>query len=122
MGVQRVLEASESGRGFLQEHGLRFENPPDYNNYFASLKSERRRDLAREVNCHLIATVEAMQVSVLTFYTMFNDFGARGLRHTSSFPASHVQAVGDPGQRHGCLLPQLWRDPHFPFVTFAAAG
>jgi hypothetical protein len=59
MGVQRVLEASESGRGFLQEHGLRFENPPDYNNYFASLKSERRRDLAREVNCNLIATVEA---------------------------------------------------------------
>ena len=26
MGVQRVLEASESGRGFLQEHGLRFES------------------------------------------------------------------------------------------------
>ena len=53
MGVQRVLEASESGRGFLQEHGLRFENPPDYNNYFAALKSERRRDLAREVNWKL---------------------------------------------------------------------
>ena len=59
MGVQRVLEASESGRGFLQEHGLRFENPPDYNNYFASLRSERRRDLAREVNRNLITTVEA---------------------------------------------------------------
>jgi hypothetical protein len=59
MGVQRVLEASESGRGFLQEHGLRFENPPDYNNYFASLRSERRRDLAREVNWNLITTVEA---------------------------------------------------------------
>jgi hypothetical protein len=59
MGVQRVLEASESGRGFLQEHGLRFDNPPGYNNYFASLKSERRRDLAREVNWNLITTVEA---------------------------------------------------------------
>ncbi|MGH7928641.1 MAG: transposase [Candidatus Binatia bacterium] len=59
MGVQRVLEASESGRGFLQEHGLRFENPPGYNNYFASLRSERRRDLARDVNLSLITLVEA---------------------------------------------------------------
>ena len=39
LGVQRVLEASESGRGFLQEHALRFEHPPDHNNYFASLRS-----------------------------------------------------------------------------------
>ncbi|HEX5399942.1 MAG TPA: hypothetical protein VFY06_12935, partial [Verrucomicrobiae bacterium] len=59
MGVQRVLEATESGRGFLQEHGLRFENPPGYNNYFASLRSPRRRDLAREVNQEIIARVEA---------------------------------------------------------------
>ena len=59
MGIQRVLEASESGRGFLQEHGLRFDNPPDYANYFASLRSERRRDLAREVNLSLIPMIEA---------------------------------------------------------------
>jgi hypothetical protein len=58
MGVQRVLEASESGRGFLQEHGLRFENPPDFNNYFASLKSERRRELAREVHRQVLTTIE----------------------------------------------------------------
>src|SRR6478736_5256801 len=59
MGVQRVLEGSESGRGFLQEHGLRFANPPGYNSYFASLRSERRRALAREVNLSLIGLVEA---------------------------------------------------------------
>jgi hypothetical protein len=59
MGVQRVLEASESGRGFLQEHGLRFEKPPDYPNYFASLRSLRRCDLAREVNGNLITMVQA---------------------------------------------------------------
>lgn len=59
MGVQRVLEGSESGRGFLQEHGLRFENPPDYANYFASLRSQRRCDLAREVNRSLITMAEA---------------------------------------------------------------
>jgi hypothetical protein len=59
MGVQRVLEASESGRGFLQEHGLRFENSPSYATYFASLRSPRRCDLAREVNLSLISAVEA---------------------------------------------------------------
>src|SRR5688572_24806281 len=77
MGVQRVLEASESGRGFLQEHGLRFENPPDYNNYFAALKSERRRDLAREVNWKLILRIEAevgdrlAQIAELAPYACF---------------------------------------------------
>jgi hypothetical protein len=59
MGVQRVLEASESGRAFLQEHGLRFEKVPTYTNYFASLRSERRCELAREVNLSLVATIEA---------------------------------------------------------------
>ena len=65
MGVQRVLEGSESGRGFLQEHGLRFDNPPGYDNYFASLRSERRRDLAREVKGRVIAMVEASQSEFL---------------------------------------------------------
>lgn len=59
MGVQRVLEASESGRAFLQEHGLRFDNPPTYANYFASLRSPRRGELAREVNLALIAAIDS---------------------------------------------------------------
>jgi hypothetical protein len=77
MGVQRVLEASESGRGFLQEHGLRFENPPNYANYFASLRSQRRCDLAREVNWNLITRVEAnlcdrlADIPELAFYACF---------------------------------------------------
>jgi len=50
LGVQRVLEGSESGRAFLQEHGLRFDTTPTPDNYFAALKSGRRRDLAREVS------------------------------------------------------------------------
>lgn len=57
MGVQRVLESSPSGRAFLQEHGLRFENTPTYTNYFASLRSSRRGELAREVNLALIAAL-----------------------------------------------------------------
>lgn len=50
MGVQRVLEATESGRAFLQEHGLRFDKPPRHDNYFASFRSPRRREVAREVS------------------------------------------------------------------------
>jgi hypothetical protein len=59
MGVVRVLESSVSGRAFLQEHGLRFEKPPTYTNYFASLRSPRRRDLSREVNWGLVAALDS---------------------------------------------------------------
>lgn len=55
LGVQRVIEGSESGRAFLQEHGLRFENTPSRDNYFASLKSPRRGALAEEINLALLA-------------------------------------------------------------------
>jgi hypothetical protein len=50
MGVQRVLEASESGRAFLQEHGPRFAQPPKLANYFAALHSARRGAVLREVS------------------------------------------------------------------------
>lgn len=59
MGVQRVLEASPSGRAFLQEHGLRFERPTTCTNYFASLRSPRRGALVREVNLGLVATLDS---------------------------------------------------------------
>lgn len=54
LGVQRVLESSESGRAFLQEHGLRFQNTPDHNNYFAALRSGRRCAVLRDVNAVLV--------------------------------------------------------------------
>ena len=50
LGVQRVLELSASGRAFLQEHGVRFENTPGHSNYFNTLHSPRRRD----VHCALL--------------------------------------------------------------------
>ncbi|MBU6401383.1 MAG: transposase [Verrucomicrobia bacterium] len=58
MGVQRVLEGCESGRAFLQEHGLRFDQPPTLGNYFASLRSRRRGQLAREVSLNLVGLVD----------------------------------------------------------------
>ena len=54
LGVQRVLESSESGRAFLQEHGVRFENTPELGNYFATLRSGRRCEVLRDANVTLI--------------------------------------------------------------------
>ena len=54
LGLTRVLEPVESGRAFLQEHGPRFADAPGRTNYFYSLASERRRDLACGVNLALI--------------------------------------------------------------------
>jgi len=54
LGVQRVLESSESGRAFLQEHGVRFANTPELGNYFAALRSVRRCAVLRDVNVALI--------------------------------------------------------------------
>ena len=87
MGVQRVLEASESGRGFLQEHGLRFENPPDFHNYFASLRSPRRLDLAREVNLSLISMIEAKlpdRLSGIPELSQYACFAADGHWHKAA--------------------------------------
>lgn len=50
LGVQRVLEASISGRAFLQEHGPRQTHAPTLANYFAALHSARRAAVLREVN------------------------------------------------------------------------
>lgn len=53
--LSRVLEPVESGRAFLQEHGPRFADTPGRTNYFYSLASPRRRDLAQGVNLALLA-------------------------------------------------------------------
>src|SRR5467141_2088908 len=54
-GVQRVLESTESGRAFLQEHGQRLANPPTQSNYFATLHSSRRCALLTQVNQTVLA-------------------------------------------------------------------
>jgi hypothetical protein len=54
LGIQRVLETSESGRAFLQEHGVRFESTPGHSNYFAALHSQRRGKVIRDVQVALI--------------------------------------------------------------------
>jgi hypothetical protein len=59
LGVQRVLENSESGRAFLQEHGVRFENTPELGNYFKALRSPRRGEVLGDVSAALISTANS---------------------------------------------------------------
>ena len=54
LGVQRVLEAAPSGRGFLQEHGPRFDAAPNHHSYFAALRSTRRCALVSDVSQALL--------------------------------------------------------------------
>jgi hypothetical protein len=58
LGIHRVLERVESGRGFLQEHGPRFDKMPRHANYFLSLQSARRCAVAHDVNLELCRAVE----------------------------------------------------------------
>jgi hypothetical protein len=59
-GVLRCLEDVRSGRGFLQEYGLRLEKAPKISNYFESLKSERRGRLAWEANLVVAELAESI--------------------------------------------------------------
>ena len=54
LGVQRVLEAVESGRAFLQEHGPRLAAALNHHSYFAALRSARRCALVTDVSLALL--------------------------------------------------------------------
>ena len=60
IGIQRVLEEVPSGRGFLQEHGLRFDLSLKRSNYFTGLRSARCAAMLQDV-CE--AVVRAVQTS-----------------------------------------------------------
>jgi len=48
LGVLRVLHEVRSGRGFLQEVAAHLPNTPDFNHFFATLRSERRLTVYQE--------------------------------------------------------------------------
>lgn len=53
LGVLRVLHDVPSGRGFLQEVGAYLPNCPDFNHFFATLRSGRRLEVCQEA-AHLL--------------------------------------------------------------------
>ena len=104
LGVHRVLETVASGRAFLQEHGPRFENTPGHSNYFASLRSPRRRDLAGDVNERLIASAllpdRLVHIPELAGYTCvaidlhWHQAAAHDIRHEGvKMPAGHCYSL-----------------------------
>ena len=58
LGITRVLETSPSGRGFLQEHGGRWDSTPELSNYFATLRSTRRGELLADIHGRLLAQAD----------------------------------------------------------------
>ena len=59
LGIQRVLEEVPSGRGFLQEHGPRFDLSLKASNYFTSLQSTRRAAMLQDVCDGVVRTMQA---------------------------------------------------------------
>lgn len=50
IGLDRVLQESPSGRGFLQRHSPQLPVSPTISHYFHSLRSERRLRLLEEIS------------------------------------------------------------------------
>ena len=87
LGVQRVLEASPSGRAFLHEHGPRHVQPPSLANYFASLHSGRRGAVLREVNQAVLAAAHAQlpdRLADLPELARYEVFAAAGHWHKAA--------------------------------------
>ena len=59
LGVFRVLHEVRSGRGFLQEVAAHLPNTPDFNHFFATLRSERRLHVCQEAVGLLNASLKA---------------------------------------------------------------
>lgn len=99
-GILRCLEEVRSGRGFLQEYGLRLEKAPKISNYFESLKSERRGRLAREASLEIAELAESMlpdrlkDLPGLENYTSFAADGHwhRGASHDPKHKGAKVAA------------------------------
>jgi Transposase DDE domain len=74
LGLEPVLHELPSGRAFLQEHAFRFPHCPPRSNYFESLKSTRRLNLAQELNQLLCQRIVQRLPDPLSQYAELADF------------------------------------------------
>lgn len=74
LGLQRVLHELPSGRAFLQQHAFAFPHCPSRGNYFESLKSPRRLQLAEELNQRICRRIAATLPDDLSTYPELADF------------------------------------------------
>jgi hypothetical protein len=107
LGVQRVLESSESGRAFLQEHGVRFENTPELGNYFSSLRSARRCEVLRDTNVRLVGTAKRClhdRLADIPELANYECFAGDGHWHKA---AAHDPSIRCGHRGPGAALPHL---------------
>lgn len=86
LGIHRVLESSPSGRGFLQEHGSRFERVPTHSNYFSTLRSPRRGKLLEDLHDRLISAASILlpdRLCSIPELSSYECFAADGHWHRS---------------------------------------
>jgi len=103
LGVLRVLHEARSGRGFLQETALHLPNAPDFNHFFATLRSERRLKVCQEAVSLLNASLKARLPDALAEVEElagFDVYAADGHWHGAAahdrppFPKSPKSACG----------------------------
>lgn len=102
LGVLRVLHEVRSGRGFLQEVAAYLPNTPDFNHFFATLRSERRLTVCQEAVGLLNASLKARlpdDLSNIDELNSFDIYAADGHWHSA---ASHDQRPSAGSPKSSC--------------------
>lgn len=102
LGISRVLEAPESGRGFLQSLVSRGQCAPGGSHFFETLKSERRLALCHELSESVACQVQQTLPDALAEFDCLKDFEVRagdGHWHgAASFDVKKISQVSDSGK------------------------
>ena len=77
LGVSRVIEAPESGRGFLQNLVSQGQRSPSYTHFFETLKSKRRLNLCDDLNDRVIEEKTRSLNDALSGFKELNGFDVR---------------------------------------------
>jgi len=102
LGISRVIEAPESGRGFLQSLVSRGRSAPGGSHFFETLKSKRRLALCHELSEKIARKVEETLPDALAGFDCLRDFEVRagdGHWHgAASFDPKKISSVSESGE------------------------
>ena len=102
LGVLRVLHEVRSGRGFLQEVAAHLPNTPDFNHFFATLRSERRLTVCQEAVRLLDASLKTRlpdDLANIAELVGFDIYAADGHWHSA---ASHDRRPSAESPKSSC--------------------
>jgi hypothetical protein len=101
LGVNRVIDASASGRGFLQSLISQGSQAPSYTHFFETLKSKRRLNLCKELNEHVANTGAKALDDTLAEFDELKKFelraGAGHWRSHASHDAAKISSIKEDG-------------------------